>query len=175
MIVPDRSADRVPERARALSLLDLGLRGPTLGVIQRQGILSVGQLTQMTPDELVGMRRVGLTRMLEIRQALQLHGLDLRTDEPAPPVRAWEMSRRVRLTCCETGDCALELRTSGMSAGEVSALADHFVDAHRACPRLSGREPVVTTVAASRPALAALPMRPSASDEQRAAEDSRTA
>jgi hypothetical protein len=143
-----------------LTLLDLGLRGPTLGVIQRQGVFSVAQLTQMTPEDLVGMRRVGLTRMMEIRQALQSHGLDLRTDAPAPPVRVWEVSRRVRLSCCDTGDCTLELRTSGTSPAEVGQLVTAFVAMHRACPRLAGREPVVTTVETTRPGAASFAIRP---------------
>jgi len=151
MIASGRSAPGQSEPRRPLTLLDLGLRGPTLGVIQRLGILSVAQLTQMAPEDLTGMRRVGPARMMEIRQALQVHGLDLRTDTPAPPVRAWQFYRRVRLTCCDTGDCVLDLRTGGASAADVGAVVASFVTAHRACTRLGGREPAVSTVETSRP------------------------
>ena len=142
------------DEGQLLSLVELGLRGPTLGVLQRQGILSVTQLVQMAPEELMGMRRVGLSRMLEIRQALQEHGLDLRAEGPSYQTRAWEVSRRVRLACCELGECTLEVKTAGASSTDTARLVAYFVAAHRSCPRLKGREPVVTTTEVTRPGAA---------------------
>ena len=127
---------------RPRSLLDLGLRGPTLGVLQRQGVLSVDQLVEMSPDELMGLRRVGLSRMLEVRKALQSHGLDLHDSVESVRDRAWVLSQKVSLVCCEEGDCALEMRTAGTDEQSADAIVRVFVEAHRGCPRLNGREPI---------------------------------
>ena len=133
------------------SLIELGLRGPTLGILQRQGILTVEQLTRLTPDELMGVRRVGLSRMLEIRQALQAHGIDLIGEESTPAIRVWAESHRVRLLCCDRGDCVLDVRTAGARPEDLSRVKAAFVDTHRACPRLAGREPIVNTTDTTRP------------------------
>ena len=133
------------------SLIELGLRGPTLGILQRQGILTVEQLTKLTPDELMGVRRVGLSRMLEIRQALQAHGIDLLGEESAPVLRIWAESHRVRLLCCDRGDCVLDVRTAGARPEDLNRVTAAFIDAHRACPRLAGREPIVNTIDTTRP------------------------
>jgi hypothetical protein len=135
---------------RPRSLLDLGLRGPTLGVLQRQGVLSVDQLVEMSPDDLMGLRRVGLSRMLEVRKALQSHGLDLQASIDGTPDRMWALSQRVSLTCCDLGDCALELRTAGADEYFVEAIMQAFVEAHRGCPRLNGGEPTAGRVETSR-------------------------
>ena len=145
MTMPERQVRSDAEPRRSPTLLDLGLRGPTLGVLQRQGILSVDQLIHMTPDDLMGMRRVGLSRVLEIRQALQSQGLDLRTEPDTPLPRTWNVARRIRLTCCDTGECTLDLRSAGISAASAGQILSDFVAAHRSCPRLEGREPVVST------------------------------
>jgi hypothetical protein len=149
----DLPGDSDAERAHVppSSIVDLGLRGPTLGVLQRQGILSVEQLVRLTPDHLMGMRRVGLSRMLEIRQALQARGLDLLVDADQPIVRSWGRSHRVRLGCCEYGECVLDLRTAGAGSEEVERVAAAFIQAHRLCPRLAGREPIVNSLDTTRP------------------------
>lgn len=134
---------------RPRSLLDLGLRGPTLGVLQRQGVLSVDQLVEMSPDDLMGLRRVGLSRMLEVRKALQSHGLDLQASIERMPDRVWALSQKVSLVCCEEGDCALELRTAGTDEYCAEAVIRAFVEAHHGCPRLDGGEPVVGRVETS--------------------------
>ena len=151
--VPDEYPEPPVEAGAPRSLIDLGLRGPTLGVLQRQGILSVEQLVNMTPEELMGMRRVGLSRMLEVRQALQARGLDLVSDDSAlaTAVRIWGTSRRVRLLCCDRGDCVLDFRTAGGAADELARVSAAFVAAHRSCPYLEGREPVVSSTDATRP------------------------
>lgn len=134
---------------RPRSLLDLGLRGPTLGVLQRQGVLSVDQLVEMSPDDLMGLRRVGLSRMLEVRKALQSHGLDLQDSAERVEDRVWALSQRISLVCCEEGDCVLELRTAGTDEYCTEAVMRAFVDAHRGCPRLSGGEPVAGRIETS--------------------------
>ena len=151
MVAPGRGRPGSVEQSRSMSLIELGLRGPTLGVLQRQGILSVAQLIRMTPAQLMGMRRVGLSRMMEIRQALRSHGLDLTSEGSSYPARVWQFSRRVRLTCCDVGECTLDLRTASASPGELARAVDGFVAAHRECPRLGGRQPVFTTVETTRP------------------------
>jgi hypothetical protein len=145
----DSNVERSPAIPR--SIVELGLRGPTLGVLQRQGILSVEQLVHLTPDQLMGMRRVGLSRMLEIRQALQACGLDLLVDTELPIIRSWGHSHRVRLSCCEYGECVLDLRTAGAGPDEIARVTAAFVQVHRACPRLAGREPVVNSLDTTRP------------------------
>ena len=134
---------------RPRSLLDLGLRGPTLGVLQRQGVLSVDQLLEMSPDELMGLRRVGLSRMLEVRKALQSHGLDLLASIETMPDRVWALSQRVALVCCEDGDCVLDLKTAGADEYRTEAIVRAFVEAHRGCARLSGGEPVAGRIETS--------------------------
>ncbi len=134
---------------RPRSLLDLGLRGPTLGVLQRQGVLSVDQLLEMSPDELMGLRRVGLSRMLEVRKALQSHGLDLQESSDGVPDRVWALSQRVSLLCCDEGDCVLELRTAGADENSTESIIKLFVDAHRGCERLNGGEPVAGRIETS--------------------------
>lgn len=135
---------------RPRSLLDLGLRGPTLGVLQRQGVLSVDQLVEMSPAELMGLRRVGLSRMLEVRKALQSHGLDLQDSVGEAPGRTWALSQRVALVCCDEGDCVLELRTAGSDESSTDAIIRLFVEAHRGCERLNGAEPVAGRVETTR-------------------------
>jgi hypothetical protein len=127
-------------------LLDLGLRGPTLGVLQRQGVLSVDQLLEMSADELMSLRRVGLSRMIEVRKALQMHGLDLQASLEQMPERVWTLSQKVSLVCCEEGDCSLELRTAGTDEVCTDAIIRAFVEAHRGCERLSAGEPVAGRV-----------------------------
>ncbi len=134
---------------RPRSLLDLGLRGPTLGVLQRQGVLSVDQLVEMSPGDLMGLRRVGLSRMLEVRKALQSHGLDLQDSVEEVPSRIWALSQRVALVCCEEGDCVLELRTAGSDEASTDAIIRLFVESHRGCQRLRGSEPVAGRVETS--------------------------
>ncbi len=151
MTMPERQARSDAEPRRSPTLLDLGLRGPTLGVLQRQGILSVDQLIHMTPEDLMGMRRVGLSRVLEIRQALQSQGLDLRTEPNAQLPRTWTVAQRIRLICCDTGECTLDLKSAGIRAEAAKQLFDDFVAAHRSCPRLAGREPVVSTAETAHP------------------------
>ena len=135
---------------RPRSLLDLGLRGPTLGVLQRQGVLSVDQLVEMSPDDLMGLRRVGLSRMLEVRRALQSHGLDLQMAIERMPERVSSLEQRVTLLCCEYGECTLEVRTAGAGTVQTEAVVRTFVYAHRGCERLEGREPIAGRVETSR-------------------------
>jgi hypothetical protein len=135
---------------RPRSLLDLGLRGPTLGVLQRQGVLAVDQLVNMSPDDLMSLRRVGLSRMLEVRRALQSHGLDLQMAVERVPERSWALEQRVSLVCCEQGECSLELRTSGADASDTEAIIRVFVEAHRQCEKLVGHAPLAGRVETSR-------------------------
>lgn len=172
MVAPEMESPSEPEESQPStmprSLIELGLRGPTLGTLQRQGILSIVQLMSMSPDELMSMRRVGLSRMLEIRQALQSHGLDLRVEGPSLPVRTWEHARRVRLTCCDSGECILDLKTAGASKAELARMSELFVVAHRGCSRLGGRQPVFSVTEHFRPGPGRATVQLEPDDEERA-------
>jgi hypothetical protein len=135
--------------ARPRSLHELGLRGPTLGVLQRQGVLSIEQLVEMSPEHLMDLRRVGLARMLEVRKALQAHGLDLRIDAESLPSRTWTYIQRISLVCCEHGECSLEIRSASPTEQSNETVFSSFVDAHRACGLSDGCELTVGEIETS--------------------------
>ena len=128
------------------SLLELGLRGPTLGVLQRQGVLTVAQLLEMTPQQLMEMRRVGLSRMLEVRGALQAHGLDLQVSEEDIPTQSWQFVQRASLKCQVHGDCSIEIKTSAASSEPNAAIIEAFVEAHQGCGAVNGNKPSISQI-----------------------------
>jgi hypothetical protein len=134
---------------RPRSLFELGLRGPTLGVLQRQGVVAVDQLVEMSPEHLMGLRRVGLSRMLEVRKALQSHGLDLQIANEEGQPRTWAVVRRVRLICCDRGECSLEIRSAGALLDQTDTAIQAFIDAHRECGMLDGSLPIAGKVESS--------------------------
>jgi len=59
---------------------DLGLSVRARKCLSRLGILSIGELMNRSPDELLGVRNFGVTSLNEIRQKLGESGVSLRND-----------------------------------------------------------------------------------------------
>ena len=59
---------------------DLGLSVRARKCLSRLGILTIGELMNRSPDELLGVRNFGVTSLNEIRQKLGEAGIALRND-----------------------------------------------------------------------------------------------
>jgi DNA-directed RNA polymerase subunit alpha len=59
---------------------DLGLSVRARKCLSRLGILTIGELMNRSPDELLGVRNFGVTSLNEIRQKLTEAGIALRND-----------------------------------------------------------------------------------------------